>query len=101
MRRSITARVWLELGGEPAGLPVVEATTGDKDEALSKQMKLWLDDSAQTALYKIGEATKTRSVMEQLDSEKDPARRQALEAANTRFTAFLLAENDWRRSNPR
>lgn len=96
MRRSITARAWLELGGEAAKLPVVEPLTGDKDEQLSVEMKLWLDNKPEMALYKIGEATKTRSLMELMDGQKDPAKRAALDAANKRFTDFLLAERQAR-----
>lgn len=102
MRRSIAARVWLELGGEPAGLPVVEPTTGDKDEALAKDMKLWLDnDNAETALDKIGQATKTPSVQELEAAEKDAAKKAKLFDADARFTRFLAQERDWKLANPR
>jgi hypothetical protein len=100
MRRSITARAWLELGGDASRLPFLEPVSGEKDEALSQEMKLWLDNKAEMALYKIGEATKTKSVMELMDEEKDPAKREALNAANKRFVDFLIAEPQ-RRSNSR
>lgn len=102
MRRSITARVWLELGGEPAGLPVVEPLSGDKDEALSKEMKLWLDNgNAETALDKIGQATKTPSVQELESAEKDPANKAKLFDADARFTQFLAREREWKLANAR
>jgi hypothetical protein len=96
MRRSITARVWLELNGEPSKLPIIEPLTGDKDEQLSHEMKLWLDNKSEMALYKIGEATKTESVMSLMDQEKDPAKLAALKAANKRFTDFLFVEQQSR-----
>lgn len=101
MRRSITARVWLELGGEPSKLPVVEPLSGDQDPELAKEMRLWLSSGAELALYKIGQATKTSSLLDQLDQVSDPAKRAKLEAANERFVAFIMAENQWRQANPR
>lgn len=100
MRRSIAARVWLELGGEPSKLPVIEPLSGDKDPELAREMKLWLDNGAELALDKIGAATKTRSLMDMMDTA-DAASRKKLADANKRFTDFLIAEQQWKQSNPR
>ncbi|MEK7745831.1 MAG: hypothetical protein AAB576_04135 [Elusimicrobiota bacterium] len=40
MRRSVMARVWLELGGEPSTLPVIEPLTGYQDPALAADFRL-------------------------------------------------------------
>lgn len=100
MRRSITARVFIELGGEPAKLPVVETLSGDKDEVLSKEMKLWTDHAAPEALKKIAAATGTKSLQYLLQDE-DPSKPGPVDAAVKRYAAFMLQEMTWRQMYPR
>jgi|GEM_PF-5096098 len=115
MARSLEVRSWLELGGDKTRLPVIEPLDGYTDAALSADFKLWLDNKSEMALYRIGEATQTKDiptlqeeVRRQLANLKpsDAIRAKlektyaGLEAADKRFVAFLLAENDWRRGNP-
>ena len=115
MARSIEVRSWLELGGDKTRLPVIEPLDGYRDAALAADFKLWLDHKSEQALSLIGEASQTKDlpalqeeVRGQLANLKpsDPSRAAlekayaGLEAANTRFVAFLLAENDWRQANP-
>jgi hypothetical protein len=98
MRRSTAARAFYEIGGDPAvaKLPVV-TPEGDKDEVLSRELKLWLDNKNQEmALYRIGEATGKKDLMQQLDAEKDAEKRKVLEAANKRFIQFLKDESEWK-----
>jgi hypothetical protein len=115
MARSIEVRSWIELGGDKTRLPVIEPLDGYTDAALSADFKLWTENKSEMALYRIGQATGTKDLMEmesgvqaQLAKLKpgDPARAKLektyaeLEAANKRFVAFLLAENDWRQMYP-
>jgi len=115
MARSLEVRTWIELGGDKTRLPVIEPLDGYTDTALSADFKLWLDNKSEMALYRIGQATGTKDLMEQESEVQaqisklkpgDPARAKLektcaeLEAANKRFVAFLLAENDWRRMYP-
>ena len=93
MRRAVAARVWIELGGEPSKLPIVEPLTGDKVAAVSDEIAPWADkNGAEMALYKIGEAEKLKSIPDLLDSAKDAAEKAKLDAANGRFVAFLHDE---------
>ena len=93
MRRAVAARVWTELGGEPAKLPVIEGTTGEKVAAVSDEIAVWADKSgAEMALYKIGQAEKLSSIPELSDKAKSPAELAKLDAANARFVAFLIDE---------
>ena len=114
MRRSVMARVWLELGGEPAALPVIEPLIGYQDQALAADLRLWLGRDAQMALQNIGEATGAKTLPELMSEDsaqmserfftpealaEKRARLKSLEEANARFTDFLMAESLWRRSN--
>jgi len=99
MGLSLGARAWLELGGDKKALPVIEPLAGYKDQILSDQFKLWLDNGSEMALYKIGQQSKTPDLMALLDKEKDPKKKEALEAANKRFIAFLLSETEWKQAN--
>ncbi|MBI3552252.1 MAG: hypothetical protein HY077_07020 [Elusimicrobia bacterium] len=99
MAVSLGTRTWLELGGDKKTLPVIEPLDGWKDQTLSDQFKLWLDNGSEMALYKIGQAAKTPSVMELIDAEKSPSRKKTLEGVNKRFVDFLLSESEWRRIN--
>lgn len=96
MIRGVAGRVWLELGGEPSALPVIEGTKGLAVPAVSEAMGAWATDSAQMALYKIGSAENLPELYELQSAAKTQAEKDALEAANKRFVAFLLAERDAR-----
>lgn len=113
MQRSLEVRSWLDLGGEPAKLPVIEPLTGYSDPALAAEFKVWLDEKPEMALYKLGQAagvedlpTMTGSLETSLATiystpENIAERRlrlRALEAANRRFVQFLLSEKDWRQT---
>ena len=93
MRRGIVARVWIELGGEPSKLPVIEPLTGDKVAAVSDEISMWADkNGAEMALYKIGEAEKLQALPELTDAAKDPAAKKKLDEASAKFVAFLIDE---------
>lgn len=96
MAAGIAGRVWLELGGEPSALPVIEGTKGLAVPAVSEAMGAWATDSAQMALYKLGQAQNLPELYELQSAAKTQAEKDALEAANKRFVAFLLAERDAR-----
>ena len=100
MARSLEVRAWIELGGEPAKLPVIDPLTGVSDAALAADFKAWLDVDAQTALERFGREAGAEDLMAQMDAaQRDPARRAelpTLEAANKRFIDFLRAERDWK-----
>ena len=92
MRRATAGRVWLELGGEPAKLPVIEPLTGDKVAAISDEISLWTDKGgAEMALYKIGQAEKLYSIPE-LQEAAGKIAAVKLQEANARFVAFLIDE---------
>lgn len=97
MGRSLEVRAWVELGGEPAKLPVIDPLTGVTDAALAADFKAWLDVDAQTALERFGREAGAEDLMAQMDAaRRDPARLAELEAANKRFIDFLRAERDWK-----
>lgn len=99
MRRATVGRVWTELGGEVAKLPVVEAATGDKVAAVSDEITLWADkNGAEMALYKIGESEKLKSIPELTDAAKTSAEKKQLDAANARFVSFLIDEKPARKA---
>lgn len=98
MRRAVAARVWAELGGEPAKLPVVEGTTGDKVAAVSDEISVWADKGgAEMALYRISQAEKLATIPE-LTDKADAAAKAKLDAANARFVAFLIDEKPARQA---
>lgn len=96
MVRGVAGRVWLELGGEPSRLPVIEGTANLAVPAVSEAMGAWATDGAQMALYKTGQAENLAELYELQSGAKTQAEKDALEAANKRFVAFLLAERDAR-----
>lgn len=100
MRRATAGRVWVELGGEPGALPVVEPLTGDKVQAIVDEIGSWAShDGAQMTLYKAGQAENLPELPEMLDAARRDAKLYAdLAVANSRFVAFLLDERDVRRS---
>lgn len=94
MRRSMMARVWLDLGGDVKMLPAVDPS-GWSDREFATAINPWLENSAQMALRKIGE-----------DSGKKPLEELDLSAAeydraNKDFVAFLALESEWRQRHPR
>lgn len=91
MRRAVAGRVWTELGGEPAKLPVIEPLTGDTVPAISDEISFWVKDGAEMALYRIGEAEKTGSIpeLEQVAGKQELIK---LREANARFVSFLIDE---------
>lgn len=98
MRRGTAGRVWVELGGQPKDLPIVEPLTAELVAAVSGEIGDWAGkDGAQMALYKIGIAEKLFSIpeLQQMASKEDAVK---LEAANKRFVAFLLDERDARQA---
>lgn len=115
MRRSLEVRSWIELGGDPKTLPVIEYLAQYEDAALAAEFKLWLDHDSQTALHKIGKAAGKRILPDLIDelnnylraARMSPETRKqkeaewaALEAANTRFVDFLFDEMMWKRLYP-
>ena len=91
MVRGTAGRVWIELGGEPSKLPVIEGLKDLAVPAVSEAMGAWATDAAQMALYKIGQAENLPELYELKESP-------AVEAANKRFVIFLLDERDARNS---
>lgn len=89
MRRSMAARVYLELGGD-------RKAPADLDAALLAELKPWLDNKSEMALYVIGEKTGKKSLMELMDAENDAAKRMKLGLANTRFIEYLRNEQEAR-----
>jgi hypothetical protein len=103
MRRSIAARVFIELGGDASKLPVMETLQGSgepKDEVLSKELKLWLDNDSSAALKKIEAATGKKSLQWLLQGE-DPDKPGPIDAAVKRYTKFMAKEREWRVMYPR
>ena len=93
MRRATAGRVWTELGGEPAKLPVIEPLTGAQVPAINDEISLWADKNGpEMSLYKIGEAEKLSSLPELTEVAKDAAVKAKLDAANARFVSFLIDE---------
>lgn len=114
MARSIEVRVWLELGGEPRDLPVIDATSGAKDAAMASEFKQWLDEKPEMLLYKLGQAAGVDDIPTQQEALRvrlqttfstpeliSERRRQlgALETANRAFVQFLLEEKEWKEAN--
>ncbi|MBI4347596.1 MAG: hypothetical protein HY553_12125 [Elusimicrobia bacterium] len=93
MVRSTVARVWLELGGDHAGLPEIEPLIGYRDSTLSGLMTPWIDRAQPRD---IGRATGKKSLQELCSS---PAQNAACEAAEKDYVAFMLAEREWRQVN--
>lgn len=101
MRRATAGRVWVELGGEPGKLPVVEPLTGATVPAIVEEIGSWAShDGAQMTLYKAGQAENLPELPELIDAARarDPKAYAALALANSRFVAFLLDERYVRQS---
>lgn len=97
MIQSWETRAWLELGGDPEGLPVLEWLIGHKDQAVAARYGLWLTKGRESALERIGQATGTKTIPELESQAKTEPELRKLDEANKRFVRFLLEENDWRR----
>lgn len=114
MRRSLEVRVWIELGGDPHSLPVIDGPSGTRNDEQAAAYRVWLDNGQEMALEKIGGETgteiipvledniaaeiakrapgdKVREVLEKIKA--------ALEKDNKAFTRFLIAENSWKKMN--
>lgn len=99
MRRATAGRVWLELGGRPGTLPVVEPLTGAQVRAIADEIGSWVSqDGAQLTLSKAGEAENLPELPAMLDGAKDPKVYADLAVANSRFVAFLLDERPFRQA---
>lgn len=103
MSLSVEVRAWLELGGNARSQIVIEPLTGYANPAISASWGLWLDNGAEMALEKVGQATGTKIIPELEDYARRGEHRQKmrkLEEDNARFTDFLIKENEWRRTRP-
>jgi hypothetical protein len=94
MISATAARAFTELGGEMKTLPVVD---GDTVVAVGAAVAAW-DADAQTALYALSRLEGVDELPALAEAAKDPKTRAALDAANRRFTAFLLDEREARAS---
>lgn len=92
------ARSWIELGGDPKALPVIEHLVSYQDVELADRMKLWLAGGMgrEMALDNVARATNTKKIYE-LEDNASKARLAELSRANKRFTQFLADEDEWRR----
>ncbi|MDE2292022.1 MAG: hypothetical protein KGL53_08060 [Elusimicrobia bacterium] len=114
MARSLEVRAWLELGGDPSALPVIDPVTGTKDAKLAAEFKEWLGEDAQTALYRMGQASGLEDIPTKMQALRDRLatlystpeniaelhrQLEAYETANRDFTRFLLEEREWRQAN--
>lgn len=98
MKQSIAARAWIELGGEPGKLPVVEPLTGEKQLELHESIRIWVENKGEAALEKLGQAKGTKSLLALLEGAKTDAEKKKLEADEDRFIKFMLEESYWRMS---
>lgn len=93
MRRALAARVWVELGGEPANLPVIEGTKGIQVASVSEEISIWADPSGvEMALYRIGQSEGLANLPDLAQKAADATEKSRLDAANTSFVAFVLDE---------
>lgn len=88
MRMATAARVFAELGGDFNALPLVD---GDRADAVKAVVAPWADGT-ETALDAMGKADSLPSILDLEAKNQDPKIAAALEAANARFTAFLMDE---------
>lgn len=93
MRGATAARVFAELGGDFKALPLVD---GDRADAVKAAVAAW-SQGAESALDAAGQADGVESIPDLEAGNKDPKTAAALEAANSRFTAFLMDESAARR----
>jgi hypothetical protein len=93
MRMATAARVFAELGGEFKTLPLVD---GDRVDAVKAAVGAW-SGGAECALDALAQSDGVPTISELRQKAADPKTIAALDAANTRFTAFLMDERDARR----
>lgn len=91
MRRATAGRVWIELGGTPSSLPVIEPLAKAEVQALHAEFSSWATQDAQTALGHAG-AAENLPMLHDLMNGADAEQRAAIEAANRRFVDFLIEE---------
>jgi len=97
MRRATAGRVWLELGGEPSKLPIIEPLTGDMVAAVNDEIAIWTDKhGAEMALDRIRDAEKLDFLPNMVG--RDAAAQKKLDLANARFVAFLMDERPARQA---
>jgi hypothetical protein len=89
MRMATAARVFAELGGDFKALPDVD---GDRVDEVKAAVGAW-SGGAESAL----ESTGLPTIPDLRANAADPAAAAALDAANVRFTSFLMDERDARR----
>lgn len=109
MIRSYELRAWLELGGDPAGLPAIDG--GYRDQALSDEFKVWLGNS-EAALGALGRAAGWKPLSELISEQEDfmraarltpegsareQAKLDALKADDRRFVAQLIEDGALKR----
>jgi hypothetical protein len=92
MRMATAARAFAELGGEFKTLPVVD---GDRVDAVDDAVGLWAQ-GAQRALGALARDAGLPTIPDLQQKASDPKAAAALDAANSRFTAFLMDERDAR-----
>ena len=92
MRMATAARAFAELGGEFKALPVVD---GDRVDAVKAAVGLW-SDGAESALDALAQSEGLSTIPDLKHKTADPKTVAALDAANSRFTAFLSDERDAR-----
>jgi hypothetical protein len=93
MRGATAARVFAELGGDFKALPVVD---GDRADAVKDAVSAWTS-GAEAALEAASDGGKRPTIPDLQSKTSDPKAAAALEAANARYTAFLLDESGARR----
>ncbi|MDX6770734.1 MAG: hypothetical protein SF051_14460 [Elusimicrobiota bacterium] len=98
MRRATAGRVWIELGGEPAGFPVIEPLVGARVPAIEAEIGAWAVEGVQMALYKAGQEENLPELYQLYSDAKTPEERAALSAAEARFNAFLVDERPARQA---
>jgi hypothetical protein len=99
MALSLSVRGWLELGGDGAKLPKLETLDkGYEDVRLGAEYALWMADE-KDYLKALRRVSKAKSLQDLLSAAKDKAEEAKVDAAIARWTAFMLAEKDWRTAN--
>lgn len=92
MIHSWEARAWIELGGDPKALPVIEHLAGYKDVELSGRIQRWL---AADAVKRIGDATGTKSIQWLENEARSEEELKKLDEALRRYVKFRQEEREW------
>ena len=112
MRRSLEVRVWIELGGDPFSLPVIDGPSNYRSEDQAAAYRVWLNNGSRWRLSssarKPGPTSsrfwRTKSPRNQKRAPGDQVLevlemlKAKLENDNKTFTEFLMAESAWKRS---